>query len=262
MTKLSVNLNKVALLRNQRDIGYPSVLGAARMVLDAGAHGVTVHPRPDERHARRSDVYELSAMLAEAYGPEVEFNVEGNPTPDFLALVTEVRPDQVTLVPDEPHAKTSDHGWDMAANRDFLARVVGALKARDLRVSLFVDCEPEGMALAREAGADRVELYTEPYAASFGTAAEDREFRRYRAAAEAARAVGLGLNAGHDLNLDNLPRLAAGIPGLLEVSIGHAISADALRMGFPAAVAAYLDALAVTSRRAAAARHTQDAVRA
>ncbi|MDH3472955.1 MAG: pyridoxine 5'-phosphate synthase [Rhodospirillales bacterium] len=269
-TKLSVNLNKVALLRNQRDIGYPGVLEMARTVIEAGAQGITVHPRPDERHTRRSDVYELAAMLRAEYpdsgpGGGVEFNIEGNPTPDFLALVIEVKPDQVTLVPDDPHAKTSDHGWDIAANKDFLTRVVGELKAAGLRVSLFVDCEPEAVALAAEVGADRVELYTEPYAAAHGTAAEDREFRRCLAAGEAARAHGLGLNAGHDLNLDNLPRLAAGIPWLLEVSIGHAITADALRMGFPAAVEEYRAALTVApaeQRRARPAAQFQEGARA
>lgn len=244
---LSVNLNKVALLRNQRDLDYPSVLGTARTVIEAGAQGITVHPRPDERHTRRSDVVELARMLRElneeSGQPAIEFNVEGNPTADFVALVCEVKPDQVTLVPDEPHAKTSDHGWDIAANRALLTRVAAELKAHDLRLSLFVDCEPEVMELAREVGADRVELYTEPYAAAFGTPAEDREFRRCLAAAEAAREVGLGVNAGHDLSLDNLPRLAAGIPWLLEVSIGHAIAADALIMGFAAATRAYLAAL-------------------
>ena len=243
-TKLSVNLNKVALLRNQRDIGYPSVIGAARTVLDAGAYGVTVHPRPDERHTRRSDVYELAALLSADYAGRAEFNVEGNPTPDFVALVCEVKPDQVTLVPDEPHAKTSDHGWDIAGNRDLLTRVVAEIKAAGPRVSLFVDAEAPVMALAREVGADRVELYTEPYAAAYGTAAEGRAFRACQEAAEAAQAQGLGLNAGHDLNLDNLPMLVRGLPNLLEVSIGHALAADALSMGYTAAVGEYLKALA------------------
>ena len=248
-TKLSVNLNKVALLRNQRDIGYPSVIEAARRVLDAGAHGVTVHPRPDERHTRRSDVPALAALLRDDYTGAAEFNVEGNPTPDFLDLVLAVKPDQVTLVPDDPHAKTSDHGWDVAANKAFLAGVIGRIKAAGPRVSIFVDAEAEVMALAREAGADRVELYTEPYAAAFGTDAEERELERAIRAGEAAHLVGLGLNAGHDLNLDNLPRLVAGLPWLLEVSIGHAITADALRLGYGAAVKAYLKALGVRPAR-------------
>jgi pyridoxine 5-phosphate synthase len=243
MTHLSVNLNKVALLRNQRPVGYPSVIGTARTVIEAGAHGITVHPRPDQRHIRKSDVYELSTMLRDEYGGTVEFNVEGNPTPELLALVAEVRPDQVTLVPDEPHAVTSDHGWDIAANEELLSRVVGELKAGGMRVSLFVDAEVEDMALARAVGADRVELYTEPYAAAFGTAAEARELGRCIAAGEAARAAGLGLNAGHDLTMDNLPALVAGLPWLLEVSIGHAITADALQMGYAAAVKGYLKAM-------------------
>ena len=248
-TQLSVNLNKVALLRNQRDIGYPGVVGAARTVLEAGAAGVTVHPRPDERHTRRSDVLELSAMLrADDAGhgefKRAEFNVEGNPTPDFLDLVCRVKPDQVTLVPDDPHARTSDHGWDVAGNKDFLTGVVGRLKDEGLRVSIFVDTEPEVVALAREVGADRVELYTEPYAAAYGTLAEDRELERCIAAGRMADAVGLGLNAGHDLNLDNLARLVAALPNLLEVSIGHAITADALRVGFAEAVRLYNAAIA------------------
>ena len=247
--RLSVNLNKVALLRNQRDIGYPSVVGVGRKVIEAGAHGLTVHPRPDGRHIRQRDVTDLSHLLEdinrEARDAEarIEFNVEGNPTPDFMALVSQVRPDQVTLVPDEPHAKTSDHGWDIAADRALLTDAVGQLKAQNLRVALFVDCEVEVMTLAREVGADRVELYTEPYAKAFGTREEDDALGRCVAAAAAARAAGLGVNAGHDLNLDNLPRLATAVPWLLEVSIGHAISADALLMGFPAAVSAYLAAL-------------------
>ncbi len=254
-TKLSVNLNKVALLRNQRDIGYPSVIGAARAVLDAGAYGVTVHPRPDERHTRKSDVYELAALLRADYAEGsrflAEFNVEGNPTPDFVALVCEVAPDQVTLVPDDPHAKTSDHGWDIAGNRALLTRVVAEIKAAGPRVSLFVDAEAPVMALAREVGADRVELYTEPYAAAYGTAAEGRAFRACLAAAEAAQNQGLGLNAGHDLNLDNLPTLVQGLPNLLEVSIGHALAADSLRMGYAAAVEEYLKALAPGAARSA-----------
>ncbi len=262
MTKLSVNLNKVALLRNQRTVGYPSVIGTARTVIEAGAHGITVHPRPDERHIRRSDVFELSQMLSEVTGGAVEFNVEGNPTPEFLALVGKVRPDQVTLVPDEPHAVTSDHGWDIAANEDLLTRVVGELKDQGMRVSLFVDAEPEVVALAREVGADRVELYTEPYAAAFGTMAEARELGRCIAAAEAARKHGLGLNAGHDLTRDNLPKLVAGLPWLLEVSIGHALAADALQMGYSAAVKGYLKALSRTSAKRHAARSPASALEA
>jgi pyridoxine 5-phosphate synthase len=239
MTKLSVNLNKVALLRNQRDIGYPSVLEAARMAIRGGAQGITVHPRPDERHIRRSDVREL----AEDYGGRVEYNIEGYPSPDWLALVAEVRPDQATLVPDAPDAHTSDHGWDIPAHRAFLAEVLGGLKAEGARVSLFVDADPAVVPHAQAVGVDRVELYTGPYGMAFGTVAEEAEFGRLVATARAVRAAGLALNAGHDLNLDNLPRLIAAAPWIAEVSIGHAVTADALRWGFETAAAKYLQAL-------------------
>lgn len=241
--KLSVNLNKVALLRNQRPIGYPSVVETARRVIDAGAHGITVHPRPDERHVRRSDVGELAALVASDYRGRIELNVEGNPTADFLDLVCQVRPDQVTLVPDDPHQATSDHGWDLARDGAFLSEVVARLQGEGIRVSLFVDCEAAAMPLAKGTGADRVELYTGPYAVAYGTAGQDAAFAACRDAGLAAAAAGLGLNAGHDLNLENLPPLVAALPALAEVSIGHAITADALCIGFPAAVAAYLKAL-------------------
>lgn len=243
MTQLSVNLNKVALLRNQRDVGYPSVLETARTVVLAGAYGVTVHPRPDERHVRRSDVTELAALLRDDYRDSVEFNVEGYPAPDFLALISEVRPTQVTLVPDAPDQKTSDHGWDVPAHEDFLGEVVAGLKAAGSRVSLFVDPDPAMAAAAAAVGADRVELYTEPYAAAFGGPAQETVLADYLRTAEAAREAGLGVNAGHDLTLDNLPRLIAAIPWILEVSIGHAITADALKTGFAQAVADYLAVL-------------------
>ncbi len=241
-TKLSVNLNKVALLRNQRDVGYPSVLEAARLVVAAGAHGVTVHPRPDQRHIRRADVYELAALIAGEFGRAIEYNIEGNPTPDFVALVREVRPDQVTLVPDAPDQHTSDHGWDIGANFRELCAVIRELKASGARVSLFMDADPGAIAPAATVGADRIELYTGPYAHAFAGGAA-QPLRRYVAAAEAAAQAGLGVNAGHDLNLDNLPAFVRAVPQLAEVSIGHAITADALRLGFPAAVEAYLRAI-------------------
>ncbi len=242
-TKLSVNLNKVALLRNQRDVGYPSVLEMARMVVAAGAHGLTVHPRPDERHIRRSDVPALAALITSDLPDDVEFNVEGYPTPDFIALIQEVRPDQVTLVPDAPDQRTSDHGWDLVGQKSFLRDVVGDLKVTGARVCLFMDPEPGEMARAAAAGADRVELYTGPYAEAFETGDVALLLKRYADAAEAADAAGLGINAGHDLCLDNLPAFRRALPMLAEVSIGHAITADALRIGFPAAVEAYLRAL-------------------
>lgn len=242
-TKLSVNLNKVALLRNQRDVGYPSVLDMARLVVAAGAHGLTVHPRPDERHIRRSDVPALAGLIASDLPDGVEFNVEGYPTADFLALIQETRPDQVTLVPDAPDQRTSDHGWDLVEQKAFLREIITELKRSGARVCLFMDPSPGDMAKAAGAGADRVELYTGPYAEAFETEDAALLLQRYAEGAEAATAAGLGVNAGHDLTLDNLPAFRRALPMLAEVSIGHAITADALRIGFPAAVEAYLRAL-------------------
>jgi pyridoxine 5-phosphate synthase len=242
-TRLSVNLNKVALLRNQRDVGYPSVLEAARQVIAAGAHGITVHPRPDERHVRRTDVSELAALIAAEFAPGIELNIEGYPAPDFIALIREVRPDQVTLVPDAPDQRTSDHGWEVERNFGPLQSAIRDLKASGARVSLFMDPDPGAIARAATVGADRIELYTGPYAHAFAGGAAGPLLARYVRAAEAAQEAGLGVNAGHDLNLDNLPAFRHAIPQLAEVSIGHAITADALRIGFPAAVEAYLRAL-------------------
>lgn len=242
-TKLSVNLNKVALLRNQRDVGYPSVRDAARMVVAAGAHGITVHPRPDERHVRRTDVTELAALIAAEFPPAIELNVEGYPSAEFIALIALVRPDQVTLVPDAPEQSTSDHGWDLAESAGQLTPLIGQIKQSGARVSLFMDPEPGTMAAAAAVGADRVELYTGPYAHAFAETAAGPLLRRYVDAARAAEEAGLGVNAGHDLNLDNLPAFCQAVPQLAEVSIGHAITADALRIGFPAAVEAYLRAI-------------------
>lgn len=243
-TKLSVNLNKVALLRNQRDVGYPSVTQMAALVIAAGAHGVTVHPRPDERHIRRSDVYDLRDMLAHPQYASVELNIEGNPTRELLALVTETVPDQVTLVPDSPEQRTSDHGWDFASEGARLGPIVERLRAAGIRVSVFVDPEIAAVEGARGCGADRIELYTEPYAAAFARGDYEAVLDRYADCAERAAALGLGVNAGHDLTIANTKVLRAAIPNLAEVSIGHAITADALRLGFAAAVEAYLDALA------------------
>jgi pyridoxine 5-phosphate synthase len=242
-TKLSVNLNKVALLRNQRDVGYPSVLDAARLVVHAGAHGITVHPRPDERHIRRTDVTELAVLIRDEFSPAIEYNIEGYPTPEFVALIGEVRPDQVTLVPDAPDQRTSDHGWDLAREGERLTPIIAKLRASGARVSLFLDPDPAQVRGVKEAGADRIELYTGPYAHAFGSPGAGGRLERYVRTADAAAEVGLGINAGHDLNLDNLPTFVHAIPSLAEVSIGHAITADALRLGFPAAVEAYLRAL-------------------
>ena len=239
-TRLSVNLNAIAMLRNRRDLPWPSVTGIGRIALEAGAHGLTVHPRPDERHIRRSDVPELKALVTEF--PGAEFNIEGYPTQDFLRLVEAHRPDQVTLVPDDPTQNTSDHGWDVAANRDFLADVIGRLKEGGMRVSLFVDPDdPEQPPRAAEIGADRVELYTGPYGATHSDpAAVARELNAIAATAEAARGAGLGINAGHDLTLWNLPVLIGRVPYIDEVSIGHGLTADALIFGMAGAVKQYL----------------------
>lgn len=242
MTKLSVNLNKVALLRNSRDLGIPSVTHCARIALDAGAHGITVHPRPDGRHIRAHDVFELAELLAQR--PGAEFNIEGNPFHQLLDSVRRVRPHQCTLVPDEQNAFTSDHGWDLPADCARLAPVVSELKALGVRVSLFMDPAPEAMRHARALGADRVELYTEPYARAFAAPGRSAELARYRAAALAATDAGLGINAGHDLNRFNLPVFLAAVPTVLEVSIGHALIADALELGLGPTVRAYLSAIA------------------
>ena len=237
MAKLSVNVNKVATLRNTRDLGIPSVVRAAAIALDAGAHGITVHPRPDGRHIRPDDVTDLAALLA-GY-PHAEFNIEGNPFEGgYMDLVAAVRPTQCTLVPDAPSAVTSNRGWAMTADDAARLRpVVARLKAFGCRVSLFVDADVEVVARAADVGVDRVELYTEPYAAAFG---RPDAAAPYAAAARAASSAGLGVNAGHDLNLDNLPPLVRAIPELAEVSIGHALVADAIEFGLAETVRRYL----------------------
>ena len=214
----------------------------------AGADGITVHPRPDERHIRRTDVYDLAVLVREEYAGRVELNIEGNPTPELRALLADVRPDQATLVPDDPAQATSDHGWDPDApiSRG-LADVVAEIRDRGMRVSLFMDADVSMIERVHNTGADRIELYTGPWAYAFGGSDEDRVLRTFVEAAAAARRLGLGLNAGHDLNLENLPRLQAAIPGIDEVSIGHAITADALKMGFAPAVRAYRRVLSGTA---------------
>jgi pyridoxine 5-phosphate synthase len=234
---LSVNLNKVALLRNQRDIDIPNVLEAARACIEAGAQGITLHPRPDERHTRYSDVIEMKAAI------EVELNIEGNPFPRFMDLIRGVVPAQCTLVPDAPDQNTSDHGWDLARDRDFLVPLVKEMKDLGIRVSLFMDPVPEQMPLAKEIGADRVELYTEPYARAFREGRGEQEAEIYRRAADAATRAGLGLNAGHDLSLENLGFFLESVPGILEVSIGHALTAEALWHGWDLTIKKYLEIL-------------------
>jgi len=240
MTNLSVNLNKVALLRNTRTNGIPNVIRAAEQCITAGAQGITVHPRPDRRHIRPSDVYELSDLLTKI--PEIEFNIEGNPYPEFMEIVRTARPTQCTLVPDDPSAFTSDHGWNLRADAERLRPIIHEMHSWGSRVSLFMDADSGQWQLAREIGADRVELYTEPYAEAWDREDFEDVFSQFVAAAAAAQSEGLGVNAGHDLNLANLGAFCK-IPGILEVSIGHALIADAIEMGLSNAVRAYLQIL-------------------
>jgi pyridoxine 5-phosphate synthase len=242
-TALSVNLNKVALVRNTRHLGIPSVTRAATLCLQAGAAGITVHPRPDQRHIRADDVPELAELL-KAW-PDREFNVEGNPFHNLMDCVQDLRErqlpvHQVTFVPDSEGQFTSDHGWNFPADADRLRPLIAQAHSLGLRVSLFMDAEPQAMAAARAIGADRVELYTEPYAAAWGTPQQATQLARFSAAAQAALDAGLGVNAGHDLNRDNLAAFIAQVPGVAEVSIGHALIADALEQGYSATVQDYL----------------------
>lgn len=232
MTKLSVNINKIATLRNARGGNMPDVVKAASDCEKFGAQGITVHPRPDERHIRYSDVPAIKAVI------NTEFNIEGNPIPKFMDLVLKVRPAQATLVPDAENALTSNAGWDTVANKSFLTEICSELKSHGIRASIFVDPVPEMVEGAAECGCDRVELYTEAYASGYSG---DREaaILRYVSAAETARKCGLGLNAGHDLNLQNLAYFIKRIPYIDEVSIGHAIICDALYMGLEKTIKAY-----------------------
>ena len=237
-TALSVNLNKVALVRNTRHLGIPSLTRAADMCLRAGANGITVHPRPDQRHIRPSDVRELSKLLA--LWPGREFNIEGNPFQNLMDFVREQRPRQCTLVPDGEGQFTSDHGWNLAQDGERLRPLIAEAKALGVRVSLFMDADPAAMTAAKAVGADRVELYTEPYAQAWGGPRQRDQTERYAAAARAALNAGLEINAGHDLNRDNLTWFLRSVPAVDEVSIGHALISDALEMGYTAAVADYL----------------------
>jgi pyridoxine 5-phosphate synthase len=238
-TALSVNLNKVALVRNTRHLGIPSVARAATLCLQAGAHGITVHPRPDARHIRTEDVHELHALLRQDW-PRAEFNIEGNPFHNLMDFVRELRPQQCTFVPDSEGQFTSDHGWNLEVDADRVRPLIAEAKALGVRVSLFMDADPEAMPLAKAVGADRVELYTEPFAAAWGTPGQQLQLERFAAAARAAQAEGLGVNAGHDLNRDNLGAFLRMVPGVLEVSIGHALIADALEAGYAETVRQYL----------------------
>ncbi|MBR6963693.1 MAG: pyridoxine 5'-phosphate synthase [Prevotella sp.] len=236
MTKLSVNINKVATLRNARGGNNPDVLRVAADCERFGAQGITVHPRPDERHIRYQDVRDLRPRVV------TEFNIEGNPIDKFTALVLEVRPHQVTLVPDGHDQLTSNHGWDTVENRTFLTDIVGRFKEAGIRTSIFVDADQRMVQAASECGADRVELYTEPYAANYARN-RDEAIRPFVDAATAAREAGLGLNAGHDLSLENLAFFHQTIPWTDEVSIGHAVICDALYLGLQETIRRYLDCL-------------------
>ncbi|ESZ23446.1 MULTISPECIES: pyridoxine 5'-phosphate synthase [unclassified Mesorhizobium] len=240
--KLSVNLNAIAMLRNRRDLPWPSVTGLGRIALAAGAHGLTVHPRPDERHTRHSDLPEIRSLIDDEF-PRAEFNIEGYPTEDFLVLVEKHQPEQVTLVPDDPAQATSDHGWNFATRAAFLTPIVKRLKKGGFRVSLFSDPDPDWVAAARDVGADRIELYTGPYGSYHTDSAKAaKELERLGKTADAALAAGLQVNAGHDLVVSNLPALAKRIPALAEVSIGHGLTADALEYGMAGTVGRFLKA--------------------
>ena len=243
MTALSINLNKVSLLRNSREGNYPSVLHHAQLCIDNGADGITVHPRPDQRHIRPSDVRELAALVQPA--ANLEFNVEGNPFapavgdyPGFLSLVEQTKPDQCTLVPDNDSQLTSDHGFNLRHSGEALEPIIKRLQDQGMRVSLFMDPDPDQIELAAQIGTDRIELYTGPYAEAWGSDRAESFFQQHKKAAELATSLGMGVNAGHDLNLHNLAKFAS-IPGLLEVSIGHAFIVDSLTMGMASTVQAY-----------------------
>jgi pyridoxine 5-phosphate synthase len=242
-TKLSVNINAIAFLRNRRDLPWPDLIGLGRIALQAGAHGLTVHPRPDERHIRFSDLGPVRALIDDEF-PNAEFNMEGYPTDDFLGLCEQHQPEQVTLVPDHPSQPTSDHGWDFVAHREMLTAVIKRLKKGGMRVSLFADPSPVGLDVAVAIGADRVEFYTGPYGATHDDpVAAKRELAHLKDAGIVATKLGLGINAGHDLTVANLPALVKAIPNLLEVSIGHGLTGDALEFGMAGTVQRHLKAL-------------------
>ena len=242
MIKLSVNLNKIAVIRNSRGGEIPSVMQAARTCIAAGCHGITVHPRPDARHITRRDVLDLSALLTHEY-KRIEFNIEGFPGPDFLDLVCEVQPKQCTLVPDPPDVLTSNAGWTLDSNAEWLAAILERLRRNGIRSSLFIEPDIKAVDAAKALGADRVELFTGPYAKAFPTTFSEHILHAHREAARHARAIGVGVNAGHDLDLDNLPAYVEEVKGLQETSIGHALISDALYIGLARAVKEYLKAL-------------------
>jgi pyridoxine 5-phosphate synthase len=245
-TALSVNVNLVAQIRNRRPLDFPSVTRMATLALEAGAQGITIHPRPDQRHIRTHDVFELSELMKQ--WPQAEFNIEGNPLHNLMDLLRELAakgqsPQQCTFVPDDESQPTSDHGWQFPQDAARLAPLIAEAQSLGIRVSLFMDPLPEAMSAVRNVGADRVELYTESYARAHGTPDEAAVLARFAAAARAAQREGLGINAGHDLNRANLADFLRGVPGVQEVSIGHALIADTLEMGITETVRRYLNCI-------------------
>lgn len=237
MTELSVNVNKIALLRNSRGHDAPNVVEFAKKFIDLGVKGITIHPRQDERHITRQDARDLGDLIRPL--PGIELNIEGYPSEEFLQLIEEVKPDQTTLVPDLPDQLTSDHGFDFHTQADFLAPILDRLKATGTRISVFLDPDLEQVKLAAKSQADRIELYTEEYARAFHQAAHHEVHQRYHDAAQLAQKLGLGVNGGHDLNLENLPKFVE-IPGILEVSIGHALIIECLEHGMNHVIRRYL----------------------
>lgn len=237
---LSANVNAIAELRNRRNLPWPSVVDLSRIALIAGAAGITVHPRPDERHIRPTDVTQIAEMITNEF-PDREFNIEGNPDGRFIELIERVRPTQVTLVPDDIRQATSDHGWDIARHHSYLRDVVARLKGSGARVAIFVDPEPDVARLAKDVGAERIEIFTGPYGDALTPDIQQRELDQIIALGRAAAVENIGINAGHDLTLDNLPALVTALPNLLEVSIGHCLTADALIYGMEGAITRYLE---------------------
>ena len=237
MTILSVNMDKIALIRNSREGNIPNVIEFAKKFIQLGVHSITIHPRQDERHIKRQDARDLAALIKNY--PDVELNIEGFPSQEYLTLIEEIRPDQSTIVPDTEDQLTSDHGWNIKNEGEFLREVLARIKKAGCRTSIFIDPDVEQINLVPDTGADRIELYTESYASTFETTDSDFVFDQFRASAEAAQKLGIGVNAGHDLNLKNLRKFLE-INGILEVSIGHALTVECIEMGMREVVSRYL----------------------
>lgn len=237
MTRLSVNLNKIALLRNSRGRDFPSVVGFANKMIALGVKGITVHPRQDERHITKKDAVDLGKLLAD--NPSVEYNIEGYPSQDFISLVSQIKPDQCTLVPDSPDQLTSDHGWDLQTKGEFVKSVCTQLNLEGIRTSIFMDPDLEQIKLVQDTGAHRIELYTEEYASTYGTEKGEDVFEQYKTSALAAQSLGIEVNAGHDLDLNNLEKFLT-IDGVLEVSIGHVLTIECIEQGMQSVIQQYL----------------------